>query len=138
MLNSNLLKLLAKFTPSEMKEFGEFASSPFFNKNENVIKLFEYVRKYYPDFENKKLEKENAFSKIFPKQKYNDGYMRTLMFRLQNLAEEYLSYANYRKKEGALKINLLDELNSRKLEKAFLKALNEQEKEFEESAYKGY
>jgi hypothetical protein len=138
MLNSNLLELLSKFTPVEIKELGEFVSSPFFNKNENVIKLFNYVKKYFPEFDSRKLEKEYAFSRIFGKEKYNDGYMRTLMFRLQKQAEEYLSYINYKKKEGTLKINLLEELNQRKLEKAFLKTLSEQEKEFEESGYKGY
>lgn len=138
MLNSNLLELLAKFTPVEIKEFSEFVSSPFFNKNENVVKLFSYVKKYFPDFDGRKLEKEYVFSRIFGKEKYNDGYMRTLMFRLQKLAEEYLSYINYKKKDGKLKINLLDELNDRKLEKAFLKTLSEQEKEFDESDYKGY
>ena len=138
MLNSNLLELLGKFTAVEIKEFSEFVSSPFFNKNESVIKLLAYLKKYFPEFQNKKLEKEIAFGKIFPKQPYNDGYMRTLMHRMQKLAEQYLSYNNYIKKEGSLKLNLLVELNGRKLEKAFLKALSEQEQEFEESAYKGY
>lgn len=137
MLNSNLLELLSKFTAGEIKEFSEFVSSAFFNKNENVTGLFIYLKKYYPEFQNIKLQKEIAFAKIFPGQKYNDGYMRTLMYRMQKLAEQYLSYNNYIKKEGSLKLNLLNEFNERKLEKAFMKTLSEQEKEFEESEYKG-
>ncbi len=138
MLSSNLIELLGKFTAEEIKEFGEFVSSPFFNKNENVIKLFGYIKKYFPELDSRKLEKEYAYSKIWSKQKYNDGYMRTLMFRLQRLGEEYLSYINYRKIEEKVKVNLLEELNKRKLDKAFLKNLQEQENEFEESEYKGY
>jgi len=90
MLNSNLLELLSKFTIQEVKEFNEFVISPFFNKNENVAGLFKYIKKYYPDFNNKKLEKEYAFKKIFKNEKYNDGFMRTLMFNLGKLAEDIL------------------------------------------------
>src|SRR5437773_648263 len=135
MLNSNLLELLSKFTVSEIKEFSEFVISPFFNKNENVAKLFNCIKKHHPDLNNKKLEKEYAFRKIFNNEKYNDGFMRTLMFNLGKLAEEYLTYSNFKSKAGKGNLNLLAELNNRKLEKVFLKKLKEAEQEIGKQKY---
>ena len=58
MKNTQLIKLLRTFDQKEIKRFREFISSPFFNKNKNVTKLFEIIRKIYPDFEQEKFTKE--------------------------------------------------------------------------------
>lgn len=137
MFNTTLLNILAKFSSKEMKDFGEFVKSPFFNKNENVVKLYTYVRKYYPDFKDKKLEKEYVYKKLFSKGKYNDGFMRTTMYNLGKLAEDYLAYINFSKDELNKGINLLTELNERKLEKIFLKYFFEIEEALNEQAYQG-
>ena len=60
MHKSNLIELLNVFTPKEFKELGEFVNSPFFNKNENVIKLYNYNKKYFPDLENVNLKKRKV------------------------------------------------------------------------------
>ncbi len=136
MNNSSVLNILRKFTAKEIKEFGEFASSPFFNKNKNVVKLYIYVKKYYPEFYDKKLEKELVYNKVFSKGKYNDGFMRTVIHQLVNLAEDYLAYVNFTKDKISKNINLLDELNERKLEKVFLKHYSDVEKEVDKTVVK--
>jgi len=50
MKNSQLIKLLKTFSLKEIKKFGELISSPYFNTNRNVIKLYEIIRTAYPDF----------------------------------------------------------------------------------------
>ncbi|MBE2219653.1 MAG: hypothetical protein IAE90_15685, partial [Ignavibacteria bacterium] len=77
MLKSNLLEILAALNLKEFKDFGEYVNSPFFNKNEAVIKLYEYIRRYFPALEGLNFGKENVFSEIFPNAEYNDGFMRT-------------------------------------------------------------
>jgi len=76
MENSQLIKLLKTFDTKEIKRFSEFISSPYFNKNKNVIKLYEVVIKAYPDFE--KITRENIFFKLFPGKKYNGNTLRVL------------------------------------------------------------
>lgn len=137
MLNSTLLNILSKFSPREIKDFGEFVCSPFYNKNENVIKLYNYIKKFHPDFKDKRLEKEYSYRKLYSKGKYNDGFMRTVIFNLGKLAEDYLAYINFTKDELKRGISLLDELNERKLEKVFLKYYSEIEKDIEELKNKG-
>ena len=46
----NLIKLLREFTPREMNNFGKFVRSPFFNNQSTLIRLFDELKKYYPDF----------------------------------------------------------------------------------------
>jgi hypothetical protein len=136
MINSTLLNILSKFTPNEIKEFSEFVSSPFFNKNENIVNLYNHIKKYYPDFKDKKLEKEYVYEKLYSKSKYNDGFMRTVIFNLGKLAEDYLAYVNFSKNGHNRGINLLEELNDRKLEKVFLKYYSQIEKEVNKTTVK--
>lgn len=121
MNRSLLIELLSKFNLKEIREFGEFVHSPFFNKNEGVTKLYDYLRRQYPDFDEKCIEKKYIYSKIFPNTEYNDGFMRTLMFNLFSLAENYLSYLRYKDNYFADKRYLLYELNERGLDRLFKK-----------------
>ncbi len=121
MTKSNLLKIISTFSPKEVKDFGEFVQSPFYNKNESTVKLYEYIRKEYPDFGEDKMEKEFVHSKLFPGTAYNDGFMRTIIFNLNALAEEFLAYINFKNDKARYGIHLIEELNKRKLDKLLLK-----------------
>src|SRR6187399_636282 len=123
MLKSNLLEIIKTFTPAEVKSFGEYVASPFFNKNESVTSLYEYIRKHYPDFEEKKMEKEHVFSRIFPDADYNDGFMRTLMFNTNKLAEEFIAYTKFNGDGFAGEKFLLESFEDRKLNKQFERKL---------------
>lgn len=121
MQKSILIEILSKLSSKELKEFGEYVRSPFFNKNESVIKLFDYLRKQYPDFAEDKVQKNFIYNKIFPSIEYNDGFIRTLMFELTALAENYLSYTDYKHSYFIDKQFLLYELNNRQLDRLFEK-----------------
>ncbi len=43
--------------------------------------LFDYLKKYYPEFEAGKIKKEVVFKKVFCRGKYNDLYLRVTMSR---------------------------------------------------------
>ena len=65
MKNTKLIQLLGTFTTAEMNELGKFVRSPFHNESPKMIKLYDALKKYHPDFENKKFTKENIFSMIY-------------------------------------------------------------------------
>lgn len=121
MQNTGLITLLRTFEPSEIKEFGDFVRSPYFNKNESVVKLYDYLRKYHPVFDEGKVLKETVHSKIFSGTVYNDGFMRKIIFNLNNLAERYIGITGSDKDEIESGLRLLSEFNIRKLDKQFLK-----------------
>jgi hypothetical protein len=135
MISATLLGILSKFSPKEFKEFGEFVKSPFFNKNIHVKHLYDYLKKFYPDFNDKRLDKVVVFENIFEGKKYNDGFLRTVIYNIGKLAEDYLAYVNFRKDDLNRGINLLKELNERKLEKVFLKYYSEIEEDIDSLKY---
>jgi hypothetical protein len=106
-----------------MDELGKLVRSPFFNTNENVVKLFYHIKKFYPGLESRALRKELAFKKLYPGEKYNDSRMRLLMFKLNNLAEEYLRQQSARNNRSWQQIYLLESLKIKKLYKAYAKNL---------------
>ena len=48
MEGSKLIALLRTFDSKELRAFAGFVQSPFFNKQEKVIHLFEYLKKLAP------------------------------------------------------------------------------------------
>ncbi len=138
MFKSNLFDILKTLTVKEFREFGEYVQSPFFNKNESVIKLYNHIKKFYPGLDNQKLQKETAYKIIFPNVEYNDGFMRTIMFNLGKLAEDYLTYINFTREPGETGLHLLDELNNRKIDNIFSKKIKIIEADIENTKYHGW
>ena len=134
MHKSNLIELLKIFSPKEFKELGEFVKSPFFNKNDNVINLYNYIKKYYPDLESDNLAKEKVYQNLSGKKDYNDGFMRTVIFNLNKLAEDYLGYSS--QEEIDKQFLLLDKLLHRNSEKLFEKKYRQISDEVEKTAVK--
>ena len=123
MEKSNLIRILKTLSPKEFKEFGEYVYSPFFNKNESVKLLFDYLKKCYPQFDAEKIEKEHIHRKIFTGAEYNDDFMRMLIFNMTKLAEDYLAYFRMVNSEWEMKRLLIHELNERHLDKSLVKSL---------------
>ncbi len=131
MIKSSLIEAFKTFSTKEMKEFTEFVASPYFNKNINVIKLFEYIKKNYPDFEETKLEKEKVFAKLFPGKPFKDSTLRLLMFYLYELVERFLAYNRFSSDNFKSKEMLLKELFDRKLFKDYERIIDSANKELD-------
>ncbi len=116
-----LIELLSALTSKEIRDFSDFVSSPFFNKNQSLIKLCNYLKLQHPFTNKDLLEKRKVFASIFPLLPYNDGFMRSLIFGLSSLAENYISYAEYKNSYYKDKTFLLCGLNDKKLNRQFEK-----------------
>lgn len=136
MIESSLILLLKKLDKQMLKEFNNFVKSPFFNTNNALIKLYEYIRKQYPEYNPEKLEKEYVYKKLYGKTEYNDGFLRVLMSNLQSLTEEYLTYKSFQSDPLIKKKYLLDELISMGARKHAEKVLNEGLKDISKSTPK--
>lgn len=136
MKKSMLIELLSSLSRKEITEFSEYVRSPFFNKNQSLIKLCSYLKLQHPDFGKEAIEKKKVFSIIFPGIKYNDGFMRTLIFGLANLTEDYLSFNRYKKSYFKDKSFLLYELNDRQLNRTLEKNIKNISKNLEKETVK--
>lgn len=121
---SKLISILRTLSNKELKRFEEFIVSPFFNKNTNVITLFNLVKKFHPEYEEDKVSAEKIYVKIFPKEKFDEQKLRYVMTDLTKLLEEFLSFMEYDKNEVNKRRLLLNLYDQRKLDKYFQATLD--------------
>jgi hypothetical protein len=94
MLKHELLEVLKTFSEHEKKRFGKFLNSAYFNKSPKIVRLFNILRKYHPDYNNKKITKLYIYKKLAYNKPFNDSTIRNLLYDLQIIAETYLKILN--------------------------------------------
>ena len=115
MKNTKLVSLLSTFSGSEVKQFRDFVRSPFFNTNENVIKLNDVLKKYHPDFDAKSFTEEKVYSEVFGPGKFDYFKIKNISSDLYNLGLEYLKLLPNHATEFVFDYNLVVQLRQRKL-----------------------
>lgn len=91
MQKTKLVEIIQALDDKEVKRFDDYVNSPYFNKNDKVIALLTFVRKYYPNFDHNRFTKENAYKAVFgSRQKYNVQKLRNIMSHLAKLLEAFL------------------------------------------------
>lgn len=119
MIKSKLIQLLRTFSKEEFRNFGKFVRSPYFYKDKAVIKLYDSLKPFYPDYDSEGLTKHLLFEKMFPKKHYSDTQMKYLMSEMLGMGKKFLSYVNYKRDPFKSAICLLKELYSRNTSKIF-------------------
>jgi hypothetical protein len=104
---------------AEIKSFRDFLNSPSFNKNKQIVNLFELLIIYYPVFGGNELTEENLFSQIFINQKYDYFKMKNLSSDLLALGKEFLAFMNYKKNRDSIELYILRESKTRNLDLIF-------------------
>ena len=144
MQKTTFLDILRALDKAELKRFEAFLASPYFNTRNNVIELFAVVKKYAPDFNNKNLDKEEIWKKMFPDKKYNYGFLKNIIHDITKLAERFLEVEYLNSEESQRIHNLLSKLYNKQLENIFMNKYTSYEKnkilssKFHEYLYKDH
>lgn len=120
MNNTKLVKLLKTFSKKEINRFGDFVNSPFYNKNQNVIRLCDTVMDYYPEFNSADFTEEIIFSKLFAGEKFSYFKIKNIISDLYQLSISFLGICAYEKKGTDMYTEILNELHERKLESLYI------------------
>jgi len=131
MLNSNLLKVLGSLSKDEVKSFEDFVASPYFNKKPTVSAFLKELKKYYPEFTDESLIKENFYKKLYKGKQFNDGVLRNQMSELYKLLLKFLGNEAYNRDSMEFKIKVSRELLQRGLPKTFKNYYDDLKKEYE-------
>ncbi len=115
MQNARFLQIFRTFTPQEFKLFGKFLASPIYNSNKTLIRLYNYIKTFYPEFSDVCLKKEIVFSKLYSGKIYKEKLLRNLSSEMLYASEEYLVYLRSQKNSTEKKISLISELSDRSL-----------------------
>ena len=88
MKNHKLIRLFKTLNQQELRELKQFVRSPFYNRRQDVIRLFDTLRKIikYPE----KLTAEKLFVKVYPEQFFHASNLAHVMSYLLKIIEEYL------------------------------------------------
>ncbi|MBX7041528.1 MAG: hypothetical protein K1X85_01395 [Ignavibacteria bacterium] len=130
MLKSSLLEILRTFSKQELAKFEDFIRSPYFNKKENVLRLFLEIKRYAPVFESEDLAKETMWGKLFPDADYNYGIMKNLIHDLGKLCESFLSEEVYKTNETQRSLDFLNSISCRTVSNIFINKIESAEKTF--------
>jgi len=112
-LDYAFLEILESLTREELKLFRRFILSPYFNRSNKVVKLYDALIRYYPSFQNSGLTKENLHKKIDPGIPYNEITMRRLLYDLQKLCENFIKQISMESKPIDSKLLMIEEYATR-------------------------
>lgn len=126
MHKSRLVSLLKSLNKQEFRRLGRFLRSPFFNNNDEVIALYDYLKNnnHYPNFTAPVLTKEQVDKKVFGKYtlpyEYDPRRIRDCMSHLSLLVIDFIGIIEAQDISGLVKDQLiLKALAKRNLHKLF-------------------
>jgi hypothetical protein len=125
MKESKIVELLKGMDIAEFRKLGDFVKSPFHNKSENLVLLYDYLSKFSKDFDDVFIDYGEISAFAFPGEKFNETKVRTLISKFVRLIESFFIYLEFEKNTGYQKVLLLNTLNIRNLPKSFKSTLKE-------------
>ncbi len=137
-ISSKFIKIIQTFDENDVKHFVNWLHSPYCNSNKNLIRLFDQVKKYYPEFCHPKLTKEKLFRKILPNGKFSHRRMNNLLSEAYLAAANFLTVHNLQKDKILQKDLLTKELQNRHLEDWFFKGIQKEISRLENKVVKDW
>lgn len=136
MKNSKLIGLLGSLDQTEFRQFCEFVTSPYFNKNEDLIHFVNYLETLAPEFPKDKIKKDAVYGSLFPGEAFDKKKMAYLMNYLLKLGEQFLAVERYQKEEMLMNYHVLDQFVDRNLNKHYNYLFKKTQQSLEETEEK--
>jgi hypothetical protein len=121
MQKSVLSEIIRSLSKKEIRELHKWLQSPAHNQRQDVVRLFDFLVKTLTNGDEA-AEKERAWKAVFPKQPYDDAYMRQVMYFLLKAVEDYLAFKEFSNDKVQHQLTLAKIYRERKLEKAYRQA----------------
>lgn len=85
-----LISLFRSLQEEEVKKFGQFLKSPYYNATPKMKALYKYLKITHPECQFEQEDKEYLFSKIFSKEPYSNRKMNNLTAALSSILQDFL------------------------------------------------
>ena len=122
MKNSRLVEVFLSFSKKERRGVEHWLCSPFFNRQDVVLKLWQYLRMSWEELDVVP-SKMQAFKHVFPGQPYNDQLIRLCMSDLYKQLEHYIAYCELTADPTKIQLHLTRGMRKRNLTSAFQRNL---------------
>lgn len=117
MQQTNLVYLLARLSTRERSRLGQYIQSPFFNRHEGIIALYDWLLTFAPRFEGKEFTRQAAWQATCPGKPYDELRLNNFLSQTLQLAYGFLAHLEYEKRPEAERQLLLQALLDREAEK---------------------
>ena len=117
MVNSKLVELLQGFDPHDWRAFRDLVASPYFNRNEDVTRLCDWI--YRQSSNPVALSRAATQAQLFPGVPPDEAKLNHTMSFLLKLAEDFLGLESYWKDKYAHSNQVLMALGKRNLDKHY-------------------
>ena len=95
MQDSILLRTLQLLTQEELETLELFVASPIFNevnRFNDTVRLFEYVKRFYPDFSDEALDKAAAGATLYPTRSNQENEVERSMAQLMHIVKQFINF----------------------------------------------
>ena len=107
MLQSKLVRYIRELPAKKRERFRQFVSSPYFNQHQKTLEMLEYVIKQI-ERTNPKLERQEVFKHLFPREKYQEQKLHNVMSYLKRQYHRFLAIQYFEEQEFAESIYTLE------------------------------
>lgn len=136
MTNSKLITVLKSFNKKEFKKLGEFINSPYFNKNENIKKLYSALEKIYPVFPDNQTSMEKIYTGVYGDSEFDYHKLSNLNSDLLQLIKSFFAVKTLQDNAFYSKLFYQTELYNKKLELLFTQAEKDTQSAFDKIKFK--
>ncbi len=119
MQTSKLYSILYKFDKYEQNRLKKFLSSPYFNRNEALVLLFDLLISHINEKSQDDLAKPDIWNKIHSGESYDDVLFRKNCSDLLKLVEDFLAQQVYEENPIHQATYLIEAVAKKKLEKLY-------------------
>jgi hypothetical protein len=127
MKNTKVFELIESLGKWERNYLLQFVSSPYFNTNNEVLQILQYILDYL-DEKSTLIEKEKVFKAIYNNIAYDDLLMRLNTSTLFRITEDYLAQQKFKNNPLLQQYHLLQKYQEMGNHKLFSSALQDAEK----------
>ena len=107
MLKSKLLILLKSLSTRELRNLKDFVTSPYHNKNQYLIRFYNYLYNTAPYFKAELMDWGDAFEHVFESQTFDRKRFYHLESKMVKLVEKFLVQEAFKKDEFVPELYLL-------------------------------
>lgn len=119
MQNSKLYSILEYFDKYEQNRLRKFLISPYFNRNETLVQLFDLLTDQINAKKETELTKEDVWSQLYPTTEFDDVLYRKHCSDLLKLIENYLAQQVYEENPIHQAIYLIEAVGKKKMTRLF-------------------
>jgi hypothetical protein len=130
---TRLIQQLKSLTLKENSQLERYLRSPFFNNNQHILNLYEYLNNFHPEFKDESLTKKAMFSHAFPGEPYEAKRLSTLTWQFCVTIEDFFVALELKQSPDKRGILLKNSYRRRELQSDYETQLFKLNKHYNES-----